>query len=109
MDRDNDLEALLAELDPVTRTLVAEVDLGEQAKEFARSDLGRHFIGVAMQEIASAQTALATTSPWRFWKVQELQNRIWRANFLLSWIRELVISGRSAHGTIQEAEETING
>ncbi len=104
MDRDDNIQELLAQLDPETRSLVAEIDLGEQAKEFVSSDLGRHFVGCAMQEITEAQQQLATVSPWRFWKVQELQNRIWRANWLLSWLRELLITGKSAQSAIAEVE-----
>lgn len=101
---DSQLQELLAELDPATRTLVAEVDLGIQAKEFLASDLGKHFVGCAMQEIAEAQEKLATCAAWRTRKITELQNRIWRANFLLSWLRELLISGKSAANAVEEGE-----
>ena len=101
---DDNLREILASLDPALRTLVAEADLGIQAKEFASSDLGRHFIGCAMQEIMDAQQQLSTVLPWRRRKIQELQNRIWRAQFLLSWLRELLLSGKSAEGAIAEVE-----
>lgn len=100
----NEIQALLDALDPATRTLVAEVDLGEQTKAFCNSDLGKHFIGCAHQEIADAQNQLARTMPWRRRKIQELQNRIWRAEFLLSWLRELLVTGQSARSALQEAE-----
>jgi hypothetical protein len=105
---DDNLQELLAQLDPTTRTLVAEVDLGEQAKEFMHSDLGRFMIGAAKQEIILAQSALAKVYPWRWRKVQELQNKIWRANFFLALLRELLISGKSAASAIEESE-TENG
>ena len=52
---DEDLQQLLGSLDPTTRTLVAEVDLGMQARDFMRSDLGRHLIGCLNQEVILAQ------------------------------------------------------
>ncbi len=102
---ETDLQEMLDELDPSTRTLVAEVDLGGQALAFMQSDLGRHLVGCLKQEIVLAQDALATTSPWRFIKVQELQNRIWRAKFMLSWLRELLTGGKSAQSALNEQEQ----
>lgn len=101
---DSELQELLAELDPATQTLIAEVDLGGQAAEFLRSDIGRHLIGCLKQEIVLAQDALSSTSPWRFLKVQELQNRIWRAKFMLDWLRELISNGKTARSALNEAE-----
>ena len=104
MIEDSALQELLERLDPTTRTLVAEVDLGVQAREFAESDLGRHFIGCALQEIAEAEKALSTVAPWRRRRIQDLQNRIWRATFLLSWLRELIVSAKSAESALGEVE-----
>ena len=105
MDRpDPELQELLSSLDPTTRTLVAEVDLGAQVKDFLQTDLGKHLVGCAMQEIALAQESLDTVMPWRRRRIQELQNRIWRAKFLLSWMRELLIGGKSAESLLAEAE-----
>jgi hypothetical protein len=52
-----------------------------------------------------AQDALSTTSPWRFLKVQELQNRIWRAKFILVWLGELLAGGKSAQSALNESDE----
>ena len=99
------LQEMLDALDPSTRTLIAEVDLGGQANDFLRSDLGRHLVGCLKQEIVLAQDALSTTSPWRFLKVQELQNRIWRAKYMLVWLRELLVGGKSAQSALNEHDE----
>ena len=101
---DNELQGMLDALDPSTRTLLAEVDLGGQAAEFLSSDIGRHLVGCLKQEIVQAQDALSSTSPWRFLKVQELQNRIWRAKFMLVWLRELLVGGKSAQSALNETE-----
>ena len=99
---DEDLQELLANLDPTTRTLIAEVDLGVQAREFMHSDLGRHLVGCLNQEAWDAQRELNKVAFWRIHKVKELQNRVWRAEFMLSWLRELILSGKSADGALTE-------
>lgn len=101
---DEDLQELLLTLDPTTRTLVAEVDLGNQARDFMRSELGRHLIGCLNQEIILAQDELNKVLFWRIFKVKELQNQIWRAQFMLNWLRDLILSGKSADGALQESE-----
>ena|SRR3990167_5240232 len=99
-----DLQYLLETLDPTTRTLVAEVDLGVQARDFLRSELGRHLVGCLQQEITLAQEALNKTWSWRRHRIQDLQNRIWRAQFMLTWLRDLILSGKAADGALQEVE-----
>lgn len=99
-----ELQAILETLDPHTRTLVAEADLANEAVEWLRSPVGRYIVGCAHQEIADAQQALAATAAWRRRRIQELQNRIWRAQNLLSWLRELVLAGHQATRTLVEAE-----
>ena len=101
---DEDLQQLLATLDPTTRTLVAEVDLGNQARDFMRSELGRHLVGCLNQEMMLAQDELNKVLFWRIFKVKELQNQIWRAQFMLNWLRDLILSGKSADGALQESE-----
>lgn len=95
---------MLDSLDPSTRTLIAEIDLGVQAREFVNSDLGRYIIGCAQQEIADAQDKLERISPWRRRRIQEVQNQAWRARTLLAWIRSLLVSGKAAEDAIQEGE-----
>jgi len=101
---DEDLQAQLDALDPTTRTLIAEVDLGTQAGEFLRSDIGRHLVGCLHQEVVLASEELAKVWPWRRRRIQELQNRIWRSQFMLAWLRDLILSGRAADGALKEVE-----
>lgn len=104
MSDEAELQSALAALDPTTRTLIAEVDLGEQAKEFVASGIGAYIIGCAHQEIADAQQALKRTLPWRWRKIAELQNRIWRAESLLLWLRDLIAAGQSASKALEEPD-----
>ena len=99
-----ELQAILETLDPTTRTLVAEADLANETVEWLRSAPGRYIVGCAHQEIMDAQLALASTSPWRRRRIQDLQNRIWRAQSLLAWLRELILAGHAANQTLVEAD-----
>lgn len=105
MTAPNDLEDLLGALDPDTRTLVSEADLGRQVPEFLRSELGRYLIGCAAQEHFDSMLQLETVAWWRRRKIQELQNRAWRARSFLSWLRSLILSGRSAENALLERED----
>ena len=99
-----EIQGLLDALDPSTRTYIAEMDLGQQAIEFVESDLGRYIIGCVHAEIEEASRALKGTLPWRFWRIQELQNRIWRAESLLLWLRDLIAAGKAANQALEEQE-----
>lgn len=98
-------QQLLDSLTPQEFGLVAEADLGRQVKEFLQSDIGRYLHGCAQQEHQAALEALKRTSPWRRRRITELQNQAWRAESFMSWLRELVIRGRSAEGALTQGGE----
>jgi len=100
----DELEELLGQLDPTSRTLAAEIDLGVQARGFASSPMGRYLVGCAQQEIAEAQEALAHVAPWRKRRIQELQNKIWRATSFCTWLRDAIVSGHRAGQTLDNGE-----
>lgn len=99
------LQELIAKLDPDSRTFFAEAALGRDAQEFIGTDLGRYLVGCAQQEYAEAMVKLKTVSWWNVWKVTELQNKAWRAESFLVWLRDLVIKGKAAELALQEGEE----
>jgi len=74
-----ELQNMLDELDPESRTLFVEATLGREAVEFFRSDIGRYMVGCAQQEYALASAKLKKVAWWRKRRIQELQNEIWRA------------------------------
>lgn len=85
------------------KMLLAEAMLGQDAEDFLRSDVGRYLIGRADQEIQEAQQKLATVSPWRRRRIQELQAQIWRAQSVKGWLIEVINAGRSAEQALEEA------
>lgn len=91
--------------DPADQVLLAEAVLGKDAEEFLKSDIGRYMVGRAEQEESEALDALAEVSFWRWRRVMQLQNRVWRARALKGWLEELVVIGRQAMQTLEAAEE----
>lgn len=105
VEHPEELQAILATLDPTTRGLVAEADLAEQTVEWLHSPVGQYIIGCAKQEIAEAQDELSRVAPWRRRRIQDLQNRVWRATQLLAWLRELVLGGHAARQALAESDD----
>lgn len=82
--------------------LYAEAILGKDAEDFVTSQIGQYIIGCAEQEAADALNQLKTVYPWRRRKIAELQNKVWRAESMQSWLAELIIKGKQA---LQQLEE----
>lgn len=76
--------------------LIAEAEIGEEARKFIESDLGRTLVGMAQQEILSAQIALGTVDPDDKKAIVALQNQIWRGEQFEQWLKELVSRGNDA-------------
>jgi hypothetical protein len=82
--------------------LMAEAVLGRDAEEFLNTELGRYITGRCEQEIAEAQEELSRVASWRRRKIQELQNRVWRAKSMQGWLAELIANGKAAETTLEE-------
>lgn len=100
------LQELLDGLDPASRTLFAEHDLGDQAQEFLNSDLGKYMVGCAKQDLEAAHEKLKTVLPFRWRRIQQLQNEIALAERFLLYVRDLVIRGKAAERALEERDET---
>jgi hypothetical protein len=79
-----------------TDELIATAELGDEAKRFLESDLGKCLLGMAQQEVESAREALETTSPMDYLKVRELQNQAWLGRHFNQWLLELLHKGEAA-------------
>lgn len=84
--------------------LYAEAILGKDAEEWLNTDLGRYVVGRIEQDEQEALEALATVLPWRRRKMQELQNRVWRARQLKGYLTELLVTGRQALSQLENSE-----
>lgn len=98
-------QEILNSLDPQSYGMFAEADMGRQAREFAEGDIGRYLLGCARQEYAGAIEKLKRVPFWRYRRIQQLQNEMWRAENFMLWLRDLIIRGRAAEGTLAESED----
>ena len=98
-------QQLLDSLDPESYSLFAEADLGREAQEFMATSMGRYLLGCAQQEYRDAHMKLKRTSFWRFRRIQQLQNEMWRAENFMVWIRDLIVQGRVAEAALAARED----
>lgn len=90
--------------------LIAEALIGEEAKKFRESDLGRTVLGMAEQELKEAQLALENVNPTDERAITALQNKAWRARQFGQWLDELITNGENALGLWrQNNNDTQNG
>jgi hypothetical protein len=100
------LQELLNSVDPESMGLHVEYDMGEQAGEFVHSDIGRYMIGAARQDMQEAHMKLAKTLPFRWRRVQQLQNEIRVGEKFLLYLRDLIIRGTAAGKALEDRDET---
>jgi hypothetical protein len=76
--------------------LIAEAELGEEARKFLEGDLGRCLIGMAQQDAKEAQEKLVEVDPDDKAKIRELQNRALFGIRFQDYLAELVSRGNNA-------------
>ena len=99
------LQELLNAFDPESRSLWAEAKLGIDAQDFFASELGRYMVGCAKQDLEDAHRKLASTLPFRWRRIQALQNEIKVANMFLLYMRDLIIRGKAAERTLEDRDD----
>lgn len=100
-----ELQQMLSSLDPESFSFFTEAQIGREAKEFFLSDLGRYMVGCAQQEYAAASANLKKTHFWRWKRIIQLQNEMWRAENFMVWLRDLIIRGKAAENALEDREE----
>jgi hypothetical protein len=76
--------------------LIAQALIGDEARKFLESDLGKCLIGMANQEAEVALEALSKVNPTDVQAIERLQNRIWLARHFEAFVRELMQEGDNA-------------
>lgn len=85
--------------------MIADAELGEEARNFIESDLGKILMGMADQERAFAREELETVDPNAVIKITELQNRAKLGKYFTEWILELLDKGESALQVYKQQQE----
>lgn len=76
--------------------LIAETLIGEEARKFVESDLGKTVLGMADQEIRSAQEALESVNPTDVAAIEKLQQQAKFGRSFNAWLSELITRGEQA-------------
>ena len=83
----------------------AIIDMGLQAEQFLKSDLGRYLVGVADAESHAATEELKTINPMNSRKVMALQIKIQVAEAAVKWLATAIIEGQQAEHQLMTNEE----
>ncbi len=89
--------------------LIAEAEIGDEARKFVESDLGKTLLGMAQQEVAKAQEELETVDPSDTKKVVALQNQAKNGRNFETWLTELISKGEQALILWRQKQEETNG
>lgn len=76
--------------------LIATAELGEEARNFLESDLGKCLLGIAKQQVLAAQEDLEIVDPTETEQIRKLQNKAQLGRQFEQWLRELLHDGESA-------------
>lgn len=76
--------------------LSAEVEIGEAARDFVASDLGRTVLGMAKQEVDAAMIEFADADPSDLAKLRTLQIKVKFGLTFEQWLTELITRGNEA-------------
>ena len=86
--------------------LIAEAEMGEEARKFLAGDLGKCLVGLAHQEVELAQEALETVSPTDTEAIRDLQFKARFGRQFEGWLRSLVADGDNAIQVFKQSQET---
>ena len=86
--------------------LIASAELGEEARKFLESDLGRCLTGMAMQEVEGARERLGVIDPSDEKGITVLQNHVKVGLWFEQWLAELVDRGNAAMQVFKQSQES---
>lgn len=76
--------------------LIATAEIGDEARKFIESDLGKMLLGMAQQEIDAAREGLQDIDPSDTKAITALQNKAKTAGNFKTWLTELITNGEQA-------------
>lgn len=76
--------------------LLAAVALGLDAEQFMNSPLGRYLVDRIESEVYAALSELKQVDAEDPRHIRDLQNRVYRAEKILTWLDEVIQEGRNA-------------
>jgi len=76
--------------------LIREAEIGDEARKFVESELGKAMLDRADQQLRAAQEALETVDPTKIEEIRSLQNKAQMARNFGEWVVELIDRGENA-------------
>lgn len=76
--------------------MIAEAFIGEEARKFIESDLGKVVLGIAEQQVLDAVSALEDVDPSDVKQIMVLQNKAKAGRQFKGWLIELINAGENA-------------
>ena len=91
--------------DQTEETLYRLVMLGESARDFFDSDVGRYVIGAARMDLEVIDQKLRVVSPWRRRKILKLQMEYKAVQDGIRWIAEVIQQAEDAETQLNQYRE----
>ncbi|MDT8364298.1 MAG: hypothetical protein RQ714_06585 [Nitrosomonas sp.] len=85
--------------------LYAFAMVGERARDFFTSEIGRYIIGRAADEIEEVKEQLLKTPTWNKRKINRLQQQAKAAQAGIRWLQEAISEGDYAHEALLQMRE----
>lgn len=82
--------------------LLARAEIGDEARKFMDSDLGRCVLGLARQEVDSAMLEFKDVNVTDTAKLMDLKTRVWCAHSFEAWLVDLVTDGEESIKVFQQ-------
>ena len=76
--------------------MIAEAFIGEEARKFIESDLGKVVLGIAEQQVLDAVSALEDVDPSDVKQIMVLQSKAKAGRQFKGWLIELINAGENA-------------
>ena len=89
--------------------LGAEAEIGEAARAFMESELGRTLLGIAEQEAEAARLQLETVDPDDKKAILKLQNQAALGRMFKQWLNELYEKGNTALEIYRHDKRRLHG
>jgi hypothetical protein len=75
---------------------------GKEVEDWLKSDIGDYMVQRARTEAIECYGQLKVVSPWRWLKIQDLQNRIKVCEWFRDWLGEAYQTGVQATQALEE-------
>lgn len=84
--------------------LLGEVQFGIEVEAFLNSSLGKYLVQKAETERDAALEKLKVADPDNAKEIRRLQNEVWRAESMQTWLAEAIQTGWNAETTIAQQD-----